>query len=134
MLKMPLNVGIKETAIQIKDILSPKSKAEQLKTLNAKAPVTSTYSTGMITKADKQIFGQMTRSEYLNEFIELWREDYVAKARCVCFLAAAVVSWSAFAPFSLLCIALAAKWWDWALWNRNISRFNGIYRNVSLMQ
>ncbi len=91
-------------------------------------------STGVLTQASKQVFGQMIRADYLNEFIELWREDYVAKARCACFLAAAVVSWNALPPFSLLCVALAAKYWDWATWNRNIPRFNGAFRNVALMQ
>lgn len=91
-------------------------------------------STGIATQANKQVFGQMTRTDYLNEFIELWREDYVAKTRCACFAAAAIVSWNALPPFSLLCVALAAKYWDWATWNRNISRYNGAFRNVALMQ
>ena len=91
-------------------------------------------STGVITQASKQVFGQMVRADYLNEFIELWREDYVAKARCFCFAAAAVISWNACNPFSLLCVALAAKYWGWAIWNRNIPRFNGLFRNVALMQ
>ena len=100
---------------------------------SSKKPVNQ-FTTGMITSANKQIFGQMTRGDYLNEYIELWREDYVAKLRCVCFVAVAVISWNAFTPFSLFCVALAAKYWNWAIWNRNIPRFNGLFRNIVLLQ
>ena len=86
--------------------------------------------TGALTRGSENSLGQATRREYVNEFIDFWKDDYRAKAKCLCFLAVAFLTFNILAPFSLFCVALAAKYWDLAMWNRNIARFNGHFRTI----
>lgn len=90
----------------------------------------SEFFTGAIVRGNENSLGQAPRHEYINEFIDFWTGDYRAKAKCLCFLAIAFLTFNIMAPFALFCVALAAKYWDLAMWNRNISRFNGHFRTV----
>lgn len=91
---------------------------------------TSEFYTGAISRGSENSLGQATRAEYINEFIDFWTNDYRGKAKCLCFIAIAVLTFNWFAPFALFNVALAAKYWDMAMWNRNIARFNGHFRTV----
>ena len=90
----------------------------------------SEFFTGAIVRGSENSLGQAPRHEYINEFIDFWTGDYRAKAKFICFGAIAILTFNIIAPFSLLCVALAAKYWDLAMWNRNISRFNGHFRTI----
>ncbi len=120
--------GIKGTVVDVvKDIrqntpLKVEKKEETIKT--------SEFYTGALTRGNENVLGQCTRKEFINEFIDFWKDDYRAKAKCICFLAIAALTFNIMAPFSLFCIALAAKYWDWAMWCRNIARFNGNFRTI----
>ena len=104
----------------------PKPKEEIIKK--------SEFYTGALARGNENVLGQCTRKVYINEFIEFWRDDYRAKAKCLAFLAIAALTFNTFPPFALFCIALAAKYWDWAMWCRNIARFNGWFRTIILPQ
>ncbi|MFH1246923.1 MAG: hypothetical protein V1644_00950 [Candidatus Micrarchaeota archaeon] len=91
---------------------------------------TNEFYTGAISRGNENVLGNATRAEYINEFIDFWTNDYRAKAKCLAFIAIAILTWSWFAPFSLFSVALASKYWDMAMWNRDISRFNGHFRTV----
>ena len=94
----------------------------------------SEFYTGAIVRGSENSLGQATRAEYINEFIEFWTLDYRSKAKCLSFLAIALLTFNVLAPFALFCVALAAKYWDMAMWNRNISRFNGNFRTIIFAQ
>lgn len=91
---------------------------------------TSEFFTGAIVRGKENSLGQATRAEYINEFIDFWTGDYRAKSKCLCFIAIAILTFNIITPFALFCVALAAKYWDLAMWNRNISRFNGHFRTI----
>ncbi|MBI4406364.1 hypothetical protein HY571_00435 [Candidatus Micrarchaeota archaeon] len=118
--------GIKGTTQKIAKDLVEQVKGKE------KEPVrkTSDFFTGAIASGHENSLGQATRKEYINEFIDFWKDDYRAKAKCIIFLAIAVLTFNIFTPFSLFMVALAAKYWDLALWCRNISRFNGHFRTI----
>jgi len=120
--------GLKSTATGLlRDTI-----VEKIKPTAKKEPIVNSqeFYTGALTRGSGNVMGQTTRAEYINEFIDFWRDDYRAKAKMLVFLAIAFLSWNIFSPFSLFCVALAAKYWDHALWCRNISRFNGNFRTI----
>lgn len=120
--------------VTIKDVAkgAVKRAAEPLLTKPAASPtkLPEQFFTGAISRGSENSLGQATRAEYINEFIDFWTLDYRGKAKCVAFLGLAIFTWNWFAPFALFCIALAGKYWDTAMWNRNIARFNGHFRTV----
>ncbi|MDP3742151.1 MAG: hypothetical protein Q8R15_02440 [Candidatus Micrarchaeota archaeon] len=115
---------VKGAALRTAEPLQPKKQGA------APTKMPEGFFTGAISRGSENVLGQATRAEYINEFIDFWTGDYRAKAKCLAFLALAVVTWNWFAPFALFSVALAAKYWDLAMWNRNISRFNGHFRTV----
>ena len=92
------------------------------------------FYTGALSRGNENVLGQCTRKEFINEFITFWKDDYRAKIKCACLLGMAIFTFNVFAPFALFCIALAAKYWDWAMWCRNIARFNGNFRTIIVGQ
>ncbi len=119
--------GVKETlkgiATNVATPLLPPIKKEPIMK-------TSDNFTGALSRGSENVLGQATRREYVNEFIDFWKDDYRDKIKCVCFLAIAFLTFNVLTPFSLFCVALAGKYWDMAMWNRNISRFNGWFRTI----
>lgn len=119
---------VKSIGAQAKESLATAVKPQEKK---EEVVRTQDFYTGALSRGTDNVMGQATRAEYINEFIDFWRDDYRAKAKVLCFLAIAFLTWGVFAPFSLFCVALAAKYWDHSLWCRNISRFNGNFRTIS---
>ena len=130
--------GIKGTAndaiSQIKEGLSLPAKAKVGLPYNQPKVNSNEFYTGALSRGNENVLGQCTRKEYINEFIDFWRDDYRAKAKCLCFLAVAFLTFNIVAPFALFCVALAAKYWDHAMWCRNIARFDGNFRTISYGQ
>ncbi len=117
-----VKTAVKEIAKIVAPPILPKEETPVLKT--------DQYFAGAIVQGKEHSLGQCIRKDYLNEFIDFWKDDYRAKIKCVVFLAIAFLSWNIFAPFSLFMVALASRYWDHAMWCRNISRFNGNFRTI----
>ncbi|MFH0713500.1 MAG: hypothetical protein V1722_02875 [Candidatus Micrarchaeota archaeon] len=119
--------GAQTTAKTLVEQLKADLKAEPFKEPKTKK---DDFYTGVLSRGTDNVLGQCTRKVYLNEFIDFWKDDYRAKIKCACFLGVAIFTFNVFAPFSLFCVALAAKYWDHAMWCRNIARFNGNFRTA----
>ncbi len=123
--------GVKSTVKTAAETIANEVKATA-KLEERKEPVikASEFYTGAISRGHENVLGQATRKEYVNEFIDFWKDDYRDKIKCACFLAIAFFTFNVLTPFSLFCVALAAKYWDLSMWNRNIARFNGHFRTI----
>ena len=76
---------------------------------------------------------QLTRWDYLEEYIGYWKLDHVCRVLGAFLLAFGIASLNVFAPGALLMIAVSARLIDLGWWNNFIWSKYGHYRTITLV-
>ncbi len=76
---------------------------------------------------------QLTRWEYLEEYIGYWKFDHVCRVLGAFLLAFGIASLNVFAPGALLMIAVSARLIDLGWWYNFIWSKFGTYRTITLV-
>lgn len=72
------------------------------------------------------------KREYLNDFIDFWKNKYKAKAKSVAFIAFAIICIPYIPIVSLISAALAGRYWMIGFWNGAIVKSDS--RMVALLK
>jgi|GEM_PF-3336366 hypothetical protein len=69
------------------------------------------------SKRDLSLTKIVKKREYLDDFIELWKNQYIAKAKAIAFIAFAIITIPYIPVVSLISAALAGRYWMIGFWN-----------------
>ncbi len=99
---------------------------------NVFQPLPQTTLLTLKSSKDMSLTKIVKKKDYLNDFIGLWKGQYLAKAKAIAFIAFAVVCLPYVPIMSLLSAALAGRYWVIGFWNGAIVKSNS--RVVALLR